>query len=218
MKSTKYLKYAIGEIVLVVIGILIALSLNNWNDSKKTARKETALLKRVKKENLYNIGFLEENMAFLENQDTRVYELYSALSQPRSKKTDQEVESLISNVISMGMYTFPTQYLERYINSSENDGNELTIDLIGLKDNLTAYVKATDFTYSYQMDNTWPFIEKGFDMVNFEIIDHDILRDRVFINRLVVLEDMSSSNYENLMHTISEAKQIDSLITRRLAQ
>ena len=30
-KTGKYLKYAIGEIVLVVIGILIALSINNWN-------------------------------------------------------------------------------------------------------------------------------------------------------------------------------------------
>ena len=34
-KTGKYLKYAIGEIVLVVIGILIALSINNWNESRK---------------------------------------------------------------------------------------------------------------------------------------------------------------------------------------
>jgi hypothetical protein len=33
--TTKYLKYAIGEIVLVVIGILIALSINNWNEKRK---------------------------------------------------------------------------------------------------------------------------------------------------------------------------------------
>jgi hypothetical protein len=33
-KTTKYLKYAIGEIVLVVIGILIALSINNWNSNR----------------------------------------------------------------------------------------------------------------------------------------------------------------------------------------
>ena len=34
-KTSKYLKYAIGEIVLVVIGILIALQINNWNETKK---------------------------------------------------------------------------------------------------------------------------------------------------------------------------------------
>jgi hypothetical protein len=33
-KTGKYFKYAIGEIVLVVIGILIALSINNWNQSR----------------------------------------------------------------------------------------------------------------------------------------------------------------------------------------
>ncbi|WP_027076354.1 DUF6090 family protein [Maribacter antarcticus] len=34
-KTGKYLKYAIGEIVLVVIGILLALSINNWNEERK---------------------------------------------------------------------------------------------------------------------------------------------------------------------------------------
>ncbi len=34
-KFGKYLKYAVGEIVLVVIGILIALQINNWNESRK---------------------------------------------------------------------------------------------------------------------------------------------------------------------------------------
>jgi len=38
-KTSKYLKYAIGEIVLVVIGILIALSINNWNEEKKVYLK-----------------------------------------------------------------------------------------------------------------------------------------------------------------------------------
>jgi hypothetical protein len=35
-KMSKYFKYAIGEIILVVIGILIALSINNWNEERKT--------------------------------------------------------------------------------------------------------------------------------------------------------------------------------------
>ncbi|MFV1451233.1 DUF6090 family protein [Maribacter sp. HS] len=44
----KYLKYAIGEIVLVVIGILIALSINNWNENRKQSIEEIAILKAMK--------------------------------------------------------------------------------------------------------------------------------------------------------------------------
>jgi hypothetical protein len=37
-KTGKYFKYAIGEIILVVIGILIALQINNWNEKKTNKR------------------------------------------------------------------------------------------------------------------------------------------------------------------------------------
>ena len=46
-KFSKYLLYAIGEIVLVVIGILIALSINNWNENLKNKKLETSYLKRI---------------------------------------------------------------------------------------------------------------------------------------------------------------------------
>ena len=44
----RYLKYAIGEIILVVIGILIALQINNWNDTNNLEIKEKALLIEMK--------------------------------------------------------------------------------------------------------------------------------------------------------------------------
>ena len=47
-KTGKYLKYAIGEIVLVVIGILIALSINNWNEDQKAINKEKLILQEFK--------------------------------------------------------------------------------------------------------------------------------------------------------------------------
>jgi len=47
-KTAKYFKYAIGEIVLVVIGILIALQINNWNEERKTRGKEIVYLNNIK--------------------------------------------------------------------------------------------------------------------------------------------------------------------------
>jgi tetratricopeptide (TPR) repeat protein len=43
-KFNKYLIYAIGEIILVVIGILIALQINNWNENKKSIAQERIIL------------------------------------------------------------------------------------------------------------------------------------------------------------------------------
>lgn len=47
-KFSKYLIYAIGEIILVVIGILIALGINNWNDENNLRRKEINILIEMK--------------------------------------------------------------------------------------------------------------------------------------------------------------------------
>jgi hypothetical protein len=46
-KTGKYFKYALGEIFLVVIGILIALQLNNWNESRKTNDEFKAVLQQM---------------------------------------------------------------------------------------------------------------------------------------------------------------------------
>ena len=45
---THYLKYAIGEIILVVIGILIALQINNWNEDQKIKKQEILYLNNLK--------------------------------------------------------------------------------------------------------------------------------------------------------------------------
>ncbi len=47
-QTGQYLKYAIGEIFLVVIGILIALQINTWNENRKRKVEEIKLLKEMK--------------------------------------------------------------------------------------------------------------------------------------------------------------------------
>jgi uncharacterized membrane protein YgaE (UPF0421/DUF939 family) len=58
-KTGKYFKYAIGEIVLVMIGILLALQVNNWNINRNNIKQEAALLAQL--ENEYEENLKEVN-------------------------------------------------------------------------------------------------------------------------------------------------------------
>lgn len=59
-RFTRYLAYAFGEILLVVIGILIAISVNNWNEDRKDRIFEKKMLREAK------IG-LDQDLDFFEN-------------------------------------------------------------------------------------------------------------------------------------------------------
>jgi hypothetical protein len=61
-KMANYLKYAIGEIVLVVIGILIALQINNWNQDRIDRKNEIKLLKEIKNDLDITIADLENTI------------------------------------------------------------------------------------------------------------------------------------------------------------
>jgi len=65
-KTGKYLKYAIGEIVLVVIGILIALSINNWNENRKLRNSEQVLLHQLRQEFESNLKQLNQKIEMRE--------------------------------------------------------------------------------------------------------------------------------------------------------
>ena len=60
-KTGKYLKYAIGEILLVVLGILIALQINNWNESRKATRQEVKILNELKNDLNTNLTEIKES-------------------------------------------------------------------------------------------------------------------------------------------------------------
>lgn len=59
MKGTRYFKYAVGEIFLVVIGILIALSINNLNEDRKKGNRERDLLLQLN----YELSDTREELA-----------------------------------------------------------------------------------------------------------------------------------------------------------
>jgi len=96
-KAGKYFKYAIGEIVLVVVGILIALSINSWNEERKDRIKEQIVLKQLQEDYQANLMQLEEKMT---TRDMIIYsaiELLMAFDQPVGVIRDSLVKD-IANV------------------------------------------------------------------------------------------------------------------------
>ena len=81
-RTTNYLKYAIGEIFLVVIGILIALQINNWNENRQLEKREIVLLKELKTNLKTNILNLEND---IETQSKSIYHIDYILSLPIKK-------------------------------------------------------------------------------------------------------------------------------------
>ena len=62
IKNTNYFKYAIGEIILVVIGILIALQINNWNEIRKEKSRIANYLSEISNDLDQDIVFFKENL------------------------------------------------------------------------------------------------------------------------------------------------------------
>ena len=63
-KTGTYFKYAIGEIVLVVIGILIAVQINNWNMARLESQEEKNILLNLKQDFHSNYTFLDSIMSY----------------------------------------------------------------------------------------------------------------------------------------------------------
>lgn len=87
-KTSKYLKYAVGEIILVVIGILIALQINNWNNHQKDLVKEQKILLQLKEEYSKNLAQLQQKITMRNNIITASSKVLSYIDNPVNVSKD----------------------------------------------------------------------------------------------------------------------------------
>jgi hypothetical protein len=78
----KYFKYALGEIVLVVIGILIALQINAWNETRKNHEQETVLLENLMKQLKSDVKNINNNIKATEDRLLRLDTILLMLTEP----------------------------------------------------------------------------------------------------------------------------------------
>ena len=84
-KIGDYLKYAVGEIVLVVIGILIALSINNWNESRKNDLEQALLVKNIIEDLRLDFIHINKSSEQVSNQMNLIDDLISKIFDEKKK-------------------------------------------------------------------------------------------------------------------------------------
>jgi hypothetical protein len=138
-KFSKYLLYALGEIVLVVIGILIALSINNWNNELNRKNAEKVIIEQLIADLTKSQIELKEIKESIENQAKA-----SAIVCHAFFKKDLPNDSIYEYMrLPLGTATFsPTLGTARSI---INSGNLTLIKSEDLKNKITAYVEVVEY-------------------------------------------------------------------------
>ena len=118
-KTSRYFKYAIGEIILVVIGILIALQINNWNENQKLeSKKETyyeQLLDDLKKDSVFAEQIISKFQHYLKDLED-----YFGLYYSKDMLTPQQAYERISKLsVFSTSFTFHSSTIESLQNSGD---------------------------------------------------------------------------------------------------
>lgn len=118
-KTSKYFKYAFGEIILVVIGILIALQINNWNENRKLKSKADVYVNKIVndlKVDTLNIGKLITRAGKYKKNITNYFKYFDSAE---ALSIDQLIDSLNSFEVYYLKY-FPVNKTFKDMESSGN--------------------------------------------------------------------------------------------------
>lgn len=195
-KTGKYLKYAIGEIVLVVIGILIALSINTWNEDRKEKVFEKKILTELSidvkedlqemKDALDSLGSVQNSSHLLVKHLSNKWEYHDSLD--RSFSNVLKLWSLSPNTTSFdmakveGMHLITNDSIRFYISKA----NGYYLD----------YVRVLESRFQeYKSNVVLPYIQPIFDSYNFNA--------------------MKPNDYEELLHDTTYLSIIKSIIPMR---
>ena len=162
-KFSKYLLYAIGEILLVVIGILIALQIDNANEYRKERGQERELLLQLKSEYRSNLEQLESKMNLRNKMISASYKLLDYIDHPNERNIDSTLKYL--------GFTILTPTFDPIVNDIISSGRIQLLQNPRLKEKLSRWtsevVQVTEeeiVWLTYRTDSYSPYLEENFSI------------------------------------------------------
>ncbi|RIA09061.1 hypothetical protein OE09_0889 [Flavobacteriaceae bacterium MAR_2010_72] len=199
-RATKYALYAIGEIILVVIGILIALSINNWNENEKLKQKEINIAEEIYTELNENIAFVKNQLKLWESRDTNINKVLNLIASDTITITQREFDSIMIYVIGFNNFKLKHSKFSKIIESENFEftrSNEIITEMLSLNadyNTLMAYYEFNETNYSGVIE---PYLLKNYSFRNLA----NVLFGQKSIHKLdfrVLLDDLE---FDNVIHT-----------------
>ena len=186
-KPSKYLLYALGEIILVVIGILMALQIDNWNEDRKNRIEEKQLLKAIQIKMEYNrfqseTGYNRYN-AVLKASTHLIKLSTSQLTSINQEEVDYDIH-ILSKRFLVGNSNKTSIYDEMIGSGKLNllKSIELRGELTSLKANLELLAAYEDLQTSFVDNHLNPYLNKHTDRLSITVKGYE--RDTADYDRI----------------------------------
>ncbi len=213
---SNYLKYALGEILLVVIGILIALYINNWNEKRKAEIQNTILLEELQNENQINLQDLIADTPYRDTLYTTIYNFREFLSGENFLAQRDSLNSFLTVLSRLNTYEPNDNYLRKYIEYNSDSPSLLSKELVLLYNRNRALKIISDKALELRLEKYLDFIAKDVEFVTLEIIDPNVFGSLEFRNNLILIGSIEEGLYQVFKESMAQQKKVDSLITQVL--
>jgi hypothetical protein len=163
-KVMAYLRYAIGEILLVVLGILIALQVNNWNELRKQNIAETEFMVGVKKDLTQDKNYIE----FILKKSKSKIEAYDLLSKIDFQKNHSENKNFVDSLFQIYLSTEGARTFYPVSGSFQSALSGNMLNNYKNKEITSSLIKLYNSTYSRLMDDNnilndrWDYLRKKY--------------------------------------------------------
>ena len=215
-KMGKYFKYAIGEILLVVIGILIALGINNWNEKLREAKNERFLLQKLQEENSINMQVLASDSVYRQRLPNTLSDFNGFLNHKKLEKHTDSLQHYLSEIMRSTSYTFTDNNLVNYINLHKENTSGINRELATLQNHQKDIQIISEKGVELKIDNFYQAIKKDVDFNNLTIHSYDHLGTLEFRNDVLILLSVEDEITLQFNRTLKQMRKVDSLITKRL--
>ena len=188
-QTTRYFKYAIGEIILVVIGILIALQINNWNQGRISAKKERSYLNEIRTSLKSDALKISEALEFNVGKDSIVVNLMGIFDS--SLSNDERMEIIEANSLPFTSYEYFTP-------SSTTWNNFISAENINLISNQDLRTKLMAY-YSFNYEGS---VQERIKDMNRKVIDENFPKffTKEYTSKYLNIDTDFPTNAEFTMH------------------